>query len=220
MKQTVFGTTSMPAAKSKMRQKHMTHISTFIKSKFKLDNRVTKGKLNKSGKFIEKPDWTTGYLEYEPNPDAAVHELAHLVLAPMGMSLADIQKDMDLQFGFSISTHGYMKQKRTLFEVMPMAMEQKLRRLMGLPASTKFIKVTEGQSPRLGIDTGLPIADRVGDKDLIRCSRNLDKGCLERLDMILNGEIVFDKVKGWYYSKDINAKINRRARLKGRYATK
>lgn len=213
MKQQIFGTNSMPPASSKMRQKHMFHIKSWIEKGLGLKNRVTKGKINASGKHILKPDWTTGFLEYEPNPDAAVHEVAHVFLAPIGTSLADIQKEMDAQFGFSQSHFGYMKQKRTVFEVLPMAMEQKVRRLMGLPASTKFVKVEKGQGPRLGIDTNQPIAVRVGDKDLIRCSKNLDAGCLERLEMILNGEIKFDKDKGWYYSQDVNAKINRRARL-------
>lgn len=213
MKQQVFGNNSMPAANSLMRKKHMSHIKTYILSKLGLKNRVTKGKVNSSGKHIMKPDWTTGFLEYEPNPDAAIHEVAHVFLAPIGMSLANIQKEMDAQFGYVQTQYGYMKQKRTVFEVLPMAMEQKIRRLMGLPASTKFVKVTQGDGPRLGIDTKQPIAVRVGDKDLIRCSKNLDKGCLERLEMILNGELKFDINKGWYYSNSIDAKINRRARL-------
>lgn len=211
-KEKVFGNNSMPAAKSNMRKKHMKHIAKFIETRFGLKNRVTKGKLNSAGKHIDKPDWTTGWLEYENNPDAAVHELAHIFLAPMGMSLAEIQKEMDSQFGFCQSVHGYMQQKRSLFEVLPMAMEQKIRRLMGLPASTKFVKVNPDSPERIGVETGLPIAVRVGNKDFIRCSKNLDAKCLERLEMILNKEIIFDKNKGWYYSSDVNAKINRRAR--------
>jgi hypothetical protein len=213
MKQQIFGSNPMPNANSPMRKKHMSHIKNWIAGRLGLKNRVTKGKINASGKHILKPDWTTGYLEYEPNPDAAIHEVAHVFLAPIGVSLAEIQKEMDAQFGFAQSHYGYMKQKRTVFEVLPMAMEQKVRRLMGLPASTKFVKVSKTDGPRTGIDTGLPIAVRVGDKDLIRCSKNLDAGCLERLEMILNGEIKFDKDKGWYYSNSIDAKINRRARL-------
>lgn len=214
MKQQIFGNNSMPGANTKMRQKHMSHIKNYIQNKLGLKNRVTKGKINSSGKHIMKPDWTTGYLEYEPNPDAAIHEVAHVFLAPMNTSLADIQKDMDAQYGFSQSYYGYMKQKRTVFEVLPMGMEQKIRRIMGLPASTKFVKVRKSDPIRTGIDTNLPIAIRVGDKDFIRCSNNLDKKCLERLDMILNGEIVFDLKHGWIESDSIDAKINRRARLK------
>lgn len=219
MKQEIFGTNSMPPANSEMRKKHMRQINRFIKKQFGLKNRVTKGKYNSAGKFIEKPDWSTGYLEYEPNPDAAVHELAHLILAPMGMSLADIQKDMDAQFGYVQSTHGYMKQKRTLFEVLPMGMEQKLRRLMALPASTKFVKVDENAPVRTGIETGMPIAVRYDNKDFIRCAKNLDAKCLERLEMVLNKEILFDVKKGWYYNnKCIHARINRRARLESKAA--
>jgi hypothetical protein len=213
MKQEIFGNNSMPSVNSKMRKKHMNHIKFWIRKELGLKNRVTKGKINASGKHIMKPDWTTGFLEYESNPDAAIHEIAHIFLAPMGVSLANIQKELDAQFGFSQSYYGYMKQKRTVFEVLPMAMEQKIRRLIGLPASTKFVKVFKNQGPRLGVDTRQPITVRVGDKDFIRCSKNLDKKCLDRLEMILNGEIKFDKIKGWVFVNSINAKINKRARI-------
>jgi hypothetical protein len=131
------------------------------------------------------------------------------------MSLANIQKEMDAQFGFVMSHYGYMKQKRSEFEVMPMAMEQKIRRMIGLPASTKFIKVKPSDPVRLTVDSRIPCAIRVGNKDLIRCSKNLDKHSLTRLKMIQLGIIKFDKTKGWFYSKDVNARINLRALKKG-----
>ena len=214
----VFGKTAMPSSKSAMRDKHMKHIQEFVKRFFGIDNRVTKGKYNSAGKFIKKPDWTTGFLEYEPNPDAAVHEIAHLALATEGLGLGDIQKDMDAQFGFCQSSFGYMQQKRSIFEVFPMGMEQLLRRRMGLPASTKFVKVDESTPVRVAAeDNKTPIAKRINKNgkliDLIRLSSNLDAGARERMEMIDNGEIVFDLHKGWVESNTIDAKINRRARL-------
>lgn len=214
----VWGKTSMPANNSKMRDKHMSHIQRWVKENLGLENRVTKGKLNSAGKFIKKPDWTTGYLEYEPNPDAAVHEIAHLLLAREGLGLADIQREMDAQFGYSQSTFGYMQQKRSVFEVMPMGLEQLIRRRIGLPACTKHVKVDSDTPQRVAVeDNKTPIAKRVklGKNlvDLIRLSSNVDAKALERLEMIDNKEIVFDVEKGWVKSETIDAKINRRARL-------
>lgn len=209
------GTTSTPSVNSPLRAKHMEVINKYG-SKF-VKNRITKGKINKSGKHIMKPDWTTGFLEYEPNPDAAVHELAHLFLANEGMSLADIQRDMDSQFGYSITEFGYMQQKRTLFEVMPMGMEQKIRRRLGLPASMKHIKVASKNAPIrvLAEDGKTPIAKRVKAKngqyvDLIRLSSNLDAGASKRLELIDLGILKFDAVRGWHESNSIDAKINKR----------
>lgn len=207
----VFGKSAQPNANSNMRQKHMSHIKTQIKNIFGLKNRVTKGKKNSAGKFIMKPDWTTGWLEYEPNPEAAIHEMGHLLLFREGLSLADSQTEMDQQFGFVQSFFGYMKQKRSYFEVLPMAMEQKIRRRLGLPSSQKSVKA-QG-SARTSIEDGTVIAVRFNDKDFIRSARNLDKKCLERLEMIDNGELVYNTKTGWQKSNSIDAKINRRARL-------
>lgn len=210
-KSKVFGTKAY-SHKKDMRVKHLDHIKKQLEKRFNLKNRVTKGKMNASGKHIKKPDWTTGWLEYEPNPEAAIHEVGHLFLMPEKMPLAECQKEMDKQFGFVASHFGYMKQKRSYFEVLPMAMEQKIRRRLGLPASQKSVDATE---TRTSIEDGTEIAIKVGNKQLIRCSKNLDKKCLERLEMIDNGELVFHVTKGWIKSNSIDAKINRRARLKG-----
>lgn len=207
----IFGTSAKPAI-GPLREKHMRHIRNFFKATWGLKSRVTKGKFNKAGKFILKPDWTKGVLEYEPNPDAAVHEFAHLVLAPALTPLAQVQRDMDAQFGYLISEYGYMQQKRSYFEILPMGMEQKLRRRLGLPATV--VKVKAGRKPRVALETGLPCAVKVGRFELIRSARNLDAGCLERLSMIDSGELVWTS-KGWVEGTSIDAKINRRARLKG-----
>ena len=209
------GNTATPTVNSDMRALHMNVIKKYT-SKF-IKNRVTKGKVNKSGKHILKPDWTTGWLEYEPNPEAAVHELAHLMLAPLGQPLINIQLDMNKQFGYSIKEFGYMKQKRSLFEVMPMGMEQKLRRRLGLPASLKSIKVDQDAPIRTLInDNKTPIAKRIKTKnnkyvDLIRLSGNLDSLSKTKLDYIDLGILKFTAERGWHESNSINAKINKRA---------
>jgi hypothetical protein len=219
----IFGKNSSPAAGSKLRAKHMDHIETMIYRLFGLKNRVTPGKLNAAGKHIKKPDWSSGWLEYEPNPDAAVHELGHLVLAARGLGLGAIQRDMDSQFGYSQSVNGYMKQKQSIFETMPMGAEQKLRRVLGLPANRSCVAVKPGDAPRRELESGRECANRVRLKngktvDLIRCSKNLDAAALERIDMILSGELIFSPLRGWIQSNSIDAKINRRARLKANRA--
>lgn len=206
----IFGSNAKPSM-GPLREKHMKHIRDFFKAAWGLKSRVTKGKFNKAGKHILKPDWTKGVLEYEPNPDAAVHEFAHLVLAPALTPLTQVQRDMDAQFGYLISEYGYMQQKRSYFEVLPMGMEQKLRRRLGLPATV--VKVKAGRKPRLSLETGDPIAERVGKFELIRSARNLDNGCLDRLAQIDNGELKWT-AKGWVESQSVDARINRRARLK------
>jgi len=209
MKQ-VWGSKSSPSSRSNMRQKHINHIINYLGDRFGLSARVTPGKLNKSGKFIKKPDWGTGHLEFEPNPDAAVHELGHLFLsnAPLKM----YQNEMDSQFGYVISEYGYMKQKSSLFEILPMAMENKIRRRLGLPAYSTGLPLKD--KPRTCVETGERYGVIVGDRELIRLSRNLDKGCLDRLQMIDNGELVYNPSVGWTESDSIDARINRRARLK------
>lgn len=216
----VWGRRSTPAARSSMREKHLKHIIQWCEKFLGVPARVTPGKFNQAGKFIKKPDWSSGFLEFEPNPDAAVHELAHLILATPGEGLAEIQRSMDKQFGFVIKHYGYMKQKRSAFEVLPMGLEQKLRRVLGLPPSMHGVKVEAGAPIRTAVeDNKTPIAKRVktrgGYKDLIRLSSNLDAGCLRRLDAVLNGELTFDVNRGWIPKRGVNARINRRAKLKG-----
>jgi hypothetical protein len=216
----IFGTNPQPPLSSSMRAKHMEHIQCFILERLHLDNEVTPGKINASGKLIKKPNWEYGKLTYEPNPDAMVHEIAHLILAPNNMGLAEYDNEMRRQFGEVNSKYGYMKQKRSLYETIPMGLEQKLRRRMGLPPSQKHVKVDKNTPIRTAVETGEPIAVRLLNaagqgRDLIRLSQNLNAAALTRLEQFDNGEIEFCAINGWTERQDINAKINRRARLKG-----
>lgn len=212
-KKRLFGTASTPQSGSVQRWLHMTHIQICIDRYLNVPNRMTPGRKNANGKHIDKPDWKSGYLEYQSNPDAAIHELGHLYLMPLGMNLSNCQIEMDAQFGHCISQYGFMTQKRTLFEVLPMAMENKIRRRFGLPACSIHIKEDK---TRTSVDNGTVIAVKAPRKgatvNLIRQTRLLNKDSLERLRMIDNGELIFDAERGWHLSECINSKINARAR--------
>ena len=210
-KQKLWGRSAAPAAGSPKRAAHMSHIKQFFERRYGIKNRVTKGKFNKAGRFIHKPNWSS-WLEYEPNPEAAVHEFAHLWLANVGQPLAKVQADMDAQFGFVISQYGFMKQKRSLFEILPMAVEQVLRRRLGLPASRKSVKV--GNKVRTCVETGEPCGPVVDGVQYIRSARNLDAGAKRRIQEIDLGILVFDGLK-WVKGRSIDARINARALAKG-----
>ncbi len=212
-----FGRSACPVVRSYQRSKHLSLIKQWTAEFLGIPNRITPGKLNSAGKFIKKPDWGTGYLEYEPNPEAAVHELGHLFLIPESLPLESYQSIMDKQFGFVNSRYGYMQQKRSVFEVLPTAMEQRIRRVLGLPASVKSIKVDADAPPRTAVeDKKTPIAKRVKRKDkyydLIRLSSNLDFGARRRFERIISKDLIYKPGVGWVLNQSIDAKINRRAK--------
>jgi len=217
----IFGKNSCPGPKSKHRDQHMRLIQNWVFKRLNVESGVTPGKINAKGQLIDKPNWDNETITWENNPDAAVHELGHVFLMPIETSLKQHDAEMRAQFGQVIRQFGFMQQKRSIFEIMPMGMEQKIRRRMGLPANRSHIVVESGAPPRLELETGRPCANRVKTKtgktiDLIRCSKNLDFGALERLKQIDNGELVFKPGVGWTESQSIDAKINRRARLANR----
>lgn len=143
----VFGTNAMPAKSSKMHGKHMDSIGKFVKDFLGLELKPSGGKLDeetgerrhtKKGKpqvGTDKPDWRSGDLEAQWNPDAAIHELGHLFLLPKGVGIEDAQKLMDKQYSDVQAQYGYQQQKRSKYETEPMAAEQIIRRVIGLPAT-------------------------------------------------------------------------------------
>ncbi len=209
----IFGANSVPGVNSPMRAKQMKHIHDFIQGFFGLTNGKTPGKINASGKLIDKPNWEYGELTYEFNPNAAVHEIAHLCLADKGLSLKQIDSQMRQQYGYVMSTHGYQKQKRSVYEILPMGLEQKIRRVLGLPASMHGIDVNLNSPIRRCVEGNKPCAKRIktkkGHKDLIRLSSNLDVYSINRFNAILEGRLVWTN-SGWIESNSIDAKINRR----------
>ena len=171
-----------------------------------------------------KPDWRSGKLQTQPSPDAALHEIAHLVLAPPGMGLGETQEDMDRQFGDVISKIGFLKQKMTQGEIQPMALENKIRRTYGLPANKQSMNPKpisqHGRPVDQALDQPTPRFVRGitqtnnGPKsvDLIRQTRLLSPANAETFDKFIRGEIKYDAEKGWVPGTGVNAKINARAR--------
>lgn len=212
----VFGTSSAPPKGSEMQEKHMEHIKRFAKQFLGLDLKPSGGKIDKAtGERreenpeigVDKPDWRSGSLESQWNPDAAIHELAHLMLLPRGVSLKEGQELMDQQYTDVQKKYGYMKQKQSAGEVQPMAAEQLIRRYLGMPANKNSVPV-ENNDPEMPLRTSVEdptevIGTRVQNKksgkwvDLIRQSRFLTPENKERIEKVLSGQIKFHHEKGW-----------------------
>jgi hypothetical protein len=164
-----------------------------------------------------KPDWRSGQLETQPSPDAAVHELSHLDLAPEGMTAPKFQTEMDRLWGDSQSKYGHMQQKKTRGEIQPMSIENPIRREMGLPANKQTKPVTANQSV-LDDPTGkekrfVEGKDANGKKAFYdRQSRLQNQDTKDRRQQIQEGSLKFHPEKGWQQASDTNALINLRGR--------
>jgi len=168
-----------------------------------------------------KPDWRSGRLETQPSPDAAVHELAHLDLAPEGMPAPEFQSEMDRLWGESQTKYGHMQQKRTQGEIQPMSVENPIRREIGLPSNrtTKPVKQQEHalddpEQPRF-----VEGKDAKGKKAFYdRQARLQSPATKERVQQVREGSLKFDPEIGWYRSTTPDALINLRARGQGEEA--
>jgi hypothetical protein len=222
----VFGTSSQPPAGSAMRDKHIAHIQRFARDRYNTEMVPSGGKIDvntglrrnpEDERGVAKPDWRSGQLESQWNPDAMVHELGHLEIMPEGVDLPSGQTAMDREYADVQRKYGYMKQKQSQGEIQPMGVEQKLRRRMGLPANRSSVPASGPDAPpRLAVDTGTPAGTRVrrGDKyvDLIRQSRFVSPENRERVADVDEGLLVYHPETGWQERDDVNARINRRAR--------
>ncbi len=228
----VFGSKSQPGANTAMREKHIQHIKQFVDKHLGLDLQPSGGKVDdKTGQRrneeneegVDKPDWRSGKFEAQWNPEAIVHEIAHLMLLPKGVGLEEGQRLMDKQYSDVQKEHGYMQQKRSKYEVQPMAAEQLIRRAMGLPPSQVSIPVKSKDDPhRVALeDPTEKIATRIQSGkskdgtpkyvDLIRQSRNLHPEHKQRLADIFSGKLQFDPDKGWGgKNKSLDAAITNR----------
>lgn len=161
-----------------------------------------------------KPDWRSGRLETQPSPDAAIHETAHLYLAPEGMTPAIFQEHMDKLWGESQSKHGHMQQKRTAGEIQPMSVENPIRREMGLPANktTKPVKRQERALDYEG-DRFVEGKDSKGRKAFYdRQSRLMTPETKERVQQVREGSLKFSPEKGWHKDSSPDSLINLRGR--------
>jgi hypothetical protein len=216
----IFGSNSAPKKGSEMQEKHMEHIKRFAKQFLGLELKPSGGKINpKTGERrdenaevgVDKPDWRSGQLESQANPDAMVHELAHLMLLPRGIGLKEGQGHMDKQYADVQKKYGYMKQKQSAGEVQPMGAEQLIRRYLGLPANRNSVPV-ENNDPEMPLRTSVEdptevIGTRIKsgkskggeDKwvDLIRQSRFLHPENRQRIEDVLSGKLKFHHEHGW-----------------------
>ena len=234
-KKKVFGTQSTPPKGSEMREKHIQHIKDFTNKFLGIDFKPSGGKINeKTGQRkkaqpkigMDKPDWRSGQLEAQWNPDAIVHEIAHLMLLPKGIGLQAGQKYMDKQYGDIQGKYGYMSQKRSQGEVQPMAAENIIRRHLGLPATNVGMDVgadpfavperTSVEDPNQVIGNRVPQRKPSGDIkwiDLIRQSQFLSPTNKQRLEDIFNGKLKFHHQNGWVEAKPEHPKRNLRSLL-------
>ncbi len=229
----VFGTRSQPGANTAMREKHMKHIQNFVSKFLGLDLRPSGGKVNpETGERrdenpvegVDKPDWRSGNFESQWNPEAAVHEIAHVMLLPHGVGLEEGQTWMDQNFKDSNKKYGWQQGKVTAHEVQPMAAEQLIRRLMGLPASQVSVPVAgKDAPPRMAVDNpGEVIGTRIqqgknaktGEPkyvDLIRQARFLHPEHRDRLEQIFSGNLKFHPDHGWQkQNRSLDAAITNR----------
>jgi hypothetical protein len=185
-------------------------------------------------------------LETQPSPDAAVHELAHLNLAPEGTTAQEFQEQMDAAYGRHGQDYGHAQGKRTSWEVQPMSVENQIRRMLGLPAnkakktqmSAKKLKdfntkrrakglpaleIDPEKNVELTWDTREPRFHRAkdikGQEALYDRSSHLQNPeTRERMAQIREGSLKFDPKKGWQRVSDVNALINLRGRGHGEEA--
>jgi hypothetical protein len=163
-----------------------------------------------------KPDWRSGRLETQPSPDAAVHEVAHLYLSPEDMTPAMFQEYMDKLWGESQSKYGHMQQKKTSGEIQPMAVENPIRRELGLPANraTKPVKQNERALDYEG-DRFVEGKDSKGRKVFYdRQSRLMTPETRERVEQVREGSLKFHPEIGWFRDSSPDALINLRGRGK------
>lgn len=170
-----------------------------------------------------KPDWRSGKLETQPSPDAAVHEIAHLAIQPglpgtEGMGLGEYQKYMDDKWGQYQKQYGHLQQKKLIDEIQSMAVENPIRRRVGLPPNTSSHPVEDPSKPverALDNSSDRFVRGMKGDKlvDYMRQSRLRMPHIKELFDMIDRGEIKYHPETGWYAATNPDANINRRARL-------
>jgi hypothetical protein len=189
------------------------------------------GKLfrSKKQKPNPKPDWRSGQLEAQRHVGAKVHEMAHLEELKEGLGLPQAQVWMDTGTAEAASKyHGAGKQIER--EIVPMAMENRLRRRAGIPAygrpqetdpriGMSSQEMTEESPERVSLDTGRKYGRRFKDPktgkiyDLIAQSSNITPEMQQRMEEVDTGQTVFDPEKGWVEGQSIHGRIARKVRL-------
>jgi hypothetical protein len=232
-KKALFGTSGNPGKKSPKTQNQMTALNNLAQRRYGVDVKPSGGKIDeKTGGRrsanpeigVDKPDWRSGSIEAQQNPNAVTHELGHLEIMPEGVDAPSGQRLMDKQYGDVQKLYGYLQQKKSQGEIQPMSMENPIRRRAGLPATTEGMDVKPGTPERTAVDTGGPAAIRVpkGEKerDLIRQSRLMNPENKARLEDVDQGIVKYNPKRGWQPSHSGDALINLRAQGRHEEANK
>lgn len=146
------------APDSPQRAKQMEHITRYAEKRYNAPIRRAPGKKNKQGKIIDKPDLTTGYIEHIGNPDSLIHELAHLDTAPERVPMKQFQVEMDDLWGKQNVQYGFKQQARLAPEYEATAIEQKIRRGLGLPAHQKTRTIVDPKAKYAADDSKKRVA--------------------------------------------------------------
>ena len=204
--------------KGKLKQKKQKPFNILGSEKEVTKEKKYSERLQKKGKrrTDPKPDWRSGNIETQPSVDAAIHELAHLRMGRKGMGVKKLQTHMDKEWGESQKKHGHLKQKHTTGEIAPMAMENPLRREMGLPATGGRKEKGHKKDKRLDDPKHKmyhhAYDPKTGQKvSLSRQSRLATKKEKARQTKRRYGVEEYSPKKGFGDPKSIHGKINKRA---------
>ena len=190
------------------------------------------GKKTKAGHYVNKPSMSNlrNNLQHTGTPDSIIHEIAHLIyhgvlLSPKNKN-ADgslphfqqgFQRQLDNILGEIQKQYGYGQQWRTVHESVPLAIEQKMRRFMGLPAHQKKASPSNPQKQwALDVPNKKIVHEIKNPKGktvwLSGKTANIPPDVLENIDKILTGELSYTSKEGFKEGTSIGAKIGSRAR--------
>jgi hypothetical protein len=210
-KKKIFGG-SKTGPKSPARAKQMKTLKEYAEKRFNTKVRRAKGKESSSGKQIDKPDMTTGFIEHIGNPDSLAHELAHLDLAPENVALKQFQENMDKEWGAANVKHGYKQQSRIASEYEATARENQIRRKLGMPAHAKTRDVRKPEQAMAADRPFLRIARQVMNKKkyLTGGAEVLSPESKKILEARDSSNASYDPKRGWITKPSIHTAINLR----------
>jgi hypothetical protein len=218
---------------SPQRERQIQQISDFAQRKLNTPVRRAPGKKNKAGKIIDKPDLRTGYIEHIGNPDSLIHEIGHIMHAPDKMSLSDFQDWMDDLYGrqnqpVERGGIGYKQQSRGKPEYEATAIENHLRRRLGLPAHQKMRDVVRPEQRYAADQPGLlvtkdypgtPVKTKdkkgnpaIGTRHLTAGKEVLSPETRQMLELRDSPRATYSPDKGWRTRPTIDTVIEARKR--------
>jgi 8-oxo-dGTP pyrophosphatase MutT (NUDIX family)/ribosomal protein S18 acetylase RimI-like enzyme len=201
-------------AGSKQRKKQMGQMKEWVESRYKMPVKRAKGKMSATGQVIDKPDLTTEQLQHIGNPDSLIHEVAHLEVSPEGMPVKRFQEKMDELWSQQNVRYGFKQQARLAPEYEATAIENILRRRLGLPAHAKTRKLTRPEEQERAADRpelkvvrdypGRPVKARtksgalgVGSERLTAGQEVLSPEARQLLILRDSSKAIYDPKKGW-----------------------